>query len=136
VRVSNYQTLPYDADGDAPPWPAPATTDDQGRFALRGLGRGATLSLEVSSDHHAPQTLRIDPGDLAKSGELTFSLSPAQVIEVRTTHADDGKPVPGVWVSVLSRRSGQRGLQTTSGRTNDQGLARIIPSFRLPASLI
>ena len=129
VRVSNYQTLPYDADGDAPPWPAPAASDEHGRFALRGLGRSATLTLEVSSDRHAPQTLRIDPGDLAKTGELTVSLSPAQVIEIRTTHADDGKPGAGAWVSVLSRRSGQRGLQTTSGRTNDQGLSRIIPSF-------
>ena len=105
VRVSYYETLPYDADGDAPPWPASATTDDKGRFELRGLGRGATVMLETSSDHHAPQTLNIDPRDEANAAELTITLSPAQVIEVHTFQADDGKPVTGTLVRVLSSRA-------------------------------
>ena len=71
------------------------TTDEQGRFTLRGLGLGATIMLEASSDHHARQTFRIDPRDEAKTGEQTLALSPAQVIELTVTHADDSKPVPG-----------------------------------------
>ncbi len=129
VRVTHYETLPYDAEGDAPPWPAPATTDDKGRFELRGLGRRATVMLETRSDRHAPQTLNIDHRDESKAAELTITLSPAQVIEVHTFHADDGKPVTGTLVSVLSRRARQPGLRATSARTNEQGLARIIPSF-------
>ncbi len=128
VRVSHYETLPYDADGDAPPWPAAATTDDKGRFELRGLGRGSTMTLETSSDRHGPQTLRINPGEFPASGELTITLSPAQVIEVHAIHADDGKPIADAWVTVVSSL-GRRSIQRTDARTNAEGVARIIPSF-------
>ena len=128
VRVCGYHTLPFDSAGDAPTWPSPATTDEQGRFTLRGLGRSSTITIEASSDRYARQTSRINPSDEPKTGELSLSLSPAQVIEVRTTRADDGKPLPGVWVSVLAlgrqRTSSER---PTGARTNDEGRARIIP---------
>ena len=122
VRVSGYHTLPFEGAGDAPAWPSPATTDEQGRFILRGLGRSSAITIEASSERYARQTSRINPADEPKTGELSFSLSPAQVIEVRATRADDGKPLPRVWVSVLAlgrqRTSSER---PTGARTNDQG---------------
>ena len=147
VRVSRYETLPYDADGEALPWPGPATTDEQGRFTVRGLGLGATMMLEASSDRHARQTLRIDPRDEAKTGELTLALSPAQVIEVRVTHADDGKPVAGAWVNVLSLSDDRSQLRRkkpmlapTSKASRGSSLRSATPSgsppVRQPASLI
>ena len=49
VRVSRYHTLPFQAAGDTPAWPAPATTDEQGRFTLRGLGRSEPITLETGA---------------------------------------------------------------------------------------
>ncbi|MGO9469602.1 MAG: sigma-70 family RNA polymerase sigma factor [Isosphaeraceae bacterium] len=130
VRVSWYQTLPYETAGEAPPWPGPATTDELGRFTLHGLGADTWITLEATSDRQARQIFRIDPRDEARTREQTFALSPAQVIEVHVTHADDGKPVPHAWVNVLSQSRGNRSqpMRETSARTNEQGLARIIPT--------
>src|SRR5262249_27260328 len=56
------------------------------------------------------------------------TLSPAQVIEVHATRADDGKPLVGVWVSVLAYGPQRTSFQPSVGaRTNNQGFARIIP---------
>ena len=133
VHVSQFhQRGPYDAAGEAPPWPGPVTTDEQGRFTLRGLGRGATLLLEATSDRHAPQIFRVDPRDEAKTSEQTFALSPPQWIEVHVTRADDGKPVPGAWVNVQSlfrglRRPGLPLATRTGARTDERGIGRINP---------
>jgi RNA polymerase sigma factor (sigma-70 family) len=133
VRVSWYNTLAYDAAGDAPPWPGPATTNEEGRFTLGGLGLGATVMLEAGSDRHARQTFRIDPRDSARTGETTLTLSLAQVIEARVTRAADGKPVPGASVSVLSLSRSNRPppaqSREASARTNEHGLVQLNPSF-------
>ncbi len=132
VRVYRYNTLPYETAGESPPWPSPVTTDDQGRFALRGMVPNGAVTLEAVSDRSAHQFFRIDPDDAAWNRERTFALSPAQVIEVHVTHADDGKPVAGAWVHVIShsRRMGPRPgpVPATSASTDEQGLVRIIPS--------
>ncbi len=129
VRVSQYHTAPFDGAGQAPAWPEPATTDEQGRFTFRGLGRSSTIMIEASSDRHARQTFRIDPAGEPKTGTLSLTLSPAQAIEVRTTRADDGKPLPGVWVSVRGVSRQRPSTERPNGAsTNDQGRARIIPA--------
>jgi hypothetical protein len=140
VRVSSYQTPPFDTAGLAPPWPSSVTTDEQGRFTLRELSHGALIRFEASSDHHARQTFLIDPRDEARTGEQAFALSPAQVIEIRVTRTDDRKPAPGTWVKVLSlsQRIRAQGTQETDAWTDEQGLARINPwigdSFWVTAS--
>jgi RNA polymerase sigma factor (sigma-70 family) len=128
VRVTRYHTLPFQAAGAAPAWPAPATTDEQGRFTLRGLGRSEPITLETRSDHHAPQSMRIDPRDEPKPAELALSLAPAQVIEVRTARADDGKPLRGVWINVIAVQAQGLSELATGGPTDDQGITRIIPA--------
>ena len=128
VSVSGYDTLPFDSDGQAPAWPSPASTDDQGRFTLRGLGRSSMITIEASSDRYARQTSRINPADEPKTGELSLSLSPAQVIEVRTTRADTGKPLPGVWVNVLALRRRTPSERANGVRANEQGRARVVPA--------
>ena len=144
VLVYRYNTLPYEAAGVAPAWPGPVTTDDQGRFSLRGVGPTGSITLQATSDRHAGQMFRIDPGDEVWDHEQSFALSPAQVIEVRVTRADDGKPVPGARVNVIAppgtRRAEARRtpLLQTDARADDQGRARIIPergeSFWISAS--
>ena len=141
VRVSGYHTLPFEGAGDAPAWPSPATTDEQGRFTLRGLGRSSTITIEASSDRFARQTSRINPADEPKTGELSLSLSPAQVLEVRTTRADDGKPLPGVLLSVLAlgacvhHQNERQVLALTIKAARTSSRRRAIPSRSLPIHL-
>jgi RNA polymerase sigma factor (sigma-70 family) len=133
VRVYRYNSLPYEAVGEAPAWPGPVTTDDQGRFTLRGVGPNGSITLQATSDRHAGQMFRIDPGDEAWARETTFALSPAQVIEVRVTRADDGKPVPGAWVNVFAppqrREARPVRLPETNARTDERGFVRITPAL-------
>ncbi|HKI20421.1 MAG TPA: sigma-70 family RNA polymerase sigma factor, partial [Isosphaeraceae bacterium] len=133
VRVYQYNGLPYETAGEAPAWPGPVKTDGQGRFALRGMGPNGTIMLEATSDRHARQMFRIDPGDEAWARETNFALSPAQAIEVRVTRADDGKPVPGAWVNVIAPRRGMVArpvpVPETNARTDEHGLVRITPAL-------
>jgi protocatechuate 3,4-dioxygenase beta subunit len=98
------------------------------------------IMLETTSNRHARQTFRIKPRDEARAGEQTFALSPAQVIEVRVAHADDGKPVSGAWVYVLASSRGRPSQfsRETASRTNERGLVQVIPtigdSFAITAS--
>src|SRR5205807_1367655 len=57
-----------------PGWPASATTDDQGRFVLRGIGRGQPVGLLVRDERYALQVLDVDAQ--ARAGELLRVLAP------------------------------------------------------------
>jgi RNA polymerase sigma factor (sigma-70 family) len=126
VHVSRYHALPFKSPDEALAWPRPATTDQAGRFTIPDLDPNTTIQLEASSDRHAPQSFKIEPRDAAKTTEPVLTLAPAQVVEVRTTSADDGKPIAGVWVNVLAARNLSQ--PATGARTDDQGIARILPA--------
>ncbi len=110
-----------------PPWPKPVTTDDQGRFVLRGIGRGQVVTLEVRDDRFARQHLEVKAADKEQSAEGTLVLAPPRLITGRVTHADTGLPVPNARVTVWAHRDIEgslRGQQVTD-RTNAQGRFRI-----------
>jgi beta-lactamase regulating signal transducer with metallopeptidase domain/protocatechuate 3,4-dioxygenase beta subunit len=126
IRSNGYE--PYDPRGNPTLWPAPATTDQTGRFQLRGLSARAAISLEIDDPRFAHQTLRFEAGDDGRSRMKTLSLAPAQAIEVRVVRADDGQPMAGVWVNVRAeRRHPYSWGETTDARTDDQGRVRIVP---------
>ncbi len=127
VRVSRYHALPFDSTVEALSWPGPATTDEQGRFTIRGLDPNAAVELETTSDRHAPQAFTVDRRT-AQTGGQVITLAPAQVIEVRTARAEDGTPLPDVWVSVLAIQRRSSSHLVTRARTDGRGLARIIPA--------
>ena len=127
VRVSRYHTLPFNSPVEALSWPVPATTDEQGRFTIRGVDPNTAVELETASDRHAPQAFTLDRR-AAQTGGHVITLAPAQVIDVRTTRAEDGKPLPGVWVSILALQRRRSSQLVTYARTDDRGLARIIPA--------
>src|SRR5262249_8649474 len=59
---------PAGARFDAPPqgleaWPAPLTTDAEGRFVLRGVGREVMLTLQIRGDGFAPKDLELEAND-------------------------------------------------------------------------
>jgi RNA polymerase sigma factor (sigma-70 family) len=77
-------------------WPRPVTTDARGRFELRGLPAGMTVTLRAGDDRFARQSLVIRPQD----HEADFSLAPAFLLEGTVKVGDTGQPVPRarLWV--------------------------------------
>ena len=93
----------FEGAGDAPAWPGPATTDEQGRFTLRGLGRSSTITIEASSDRFAATDVENQPRRRAENGRaLTLAVSSPGSGGSHHARADDGKPLPGVLLSVLA----------------------------------
>jgi beta-lactamase regulating signal transducer with metallopeptidase domain len=102
---------------DFPAWPGPAVSDDQGRFALRGLSRDllcrliiedarfaiplTTLQTAETVDPRLPLprlgTIKVDPGPDPKP--IAIALQPAKTIVGRVTFADTGRPIPHALVA-------------------------------------
>jgi RNA polymerase sigma factor (sigma-70 family) len=79
---------------DLLPWPATVTTDAQGRFLLRGIGRGVATEAQIRDDRFARQELRIAPEAASEPEGNVYVLTPAHPIEGRVTYAETGAPVP------------------------------------------
>jgi RNA polymerase sigma factor (sigma-70 family) len=105
------------------PWPGPVTTDDQGRFTIRGVGKGYRLTLEIQDDRFVRQRFSLEVG-ARKDEENTLTLAPLRVIEGKVTAQDTGKPVPDARV-VIESVTGR--LEQVEGRTDAAGRYRIIP---------
>jgi RNA polymerase sigma factor (sigma-70 family) len=79
-------------------WPRPVTTDAQGRFVLRGLGRDLIIGLGIRDERFGRQDLhRIATRD---GKEVTLLLAAPQRVEGQVTFADTGKPVSGVRLQI------------------------------------
>jgi beta-lactamase regulating signal transducer with metallopeptidase domain len=83
-----------------PFWPGPITTDDQGRFTIRGIGRGQEVGLLVRDERFAVQALELKSPEKDKPGEMTLVLTPARVVEGTVTEAGSGKPLAHAGVRV------------------------------------
>ncbi len=81
-------------------WPKAVKTDDQGRIAVSGIGRGVNVGLQVRDLRYARQGLSIDAARATAGQETTASLQPAHLIEGRVLTADTGSPMPNAIVSV------------------------------------
>src|SRR5262249_38800251 len=102
-------------------WPAPAATDAEGRFTLRGVPADASITLQMDGDRFAvrawvttpdafersllDQRTRLGPqarpvpslqvkAAPGKPLDISWALKPAHVLEGAVTYADTGKPVP------------------------------------------
>ncbi len=53
----------YTKINDLPAWPRPVMSDSEGRFTLRGLGRGLDALLTVHHPRFALQRIEIEPDD-------------------------------------------------------------------------
>ena len=120
----------YIAVGDAPPWPSPVTSDQDGRFKLSGLSPLEAIWLETSSDKAARAHSKIEAGQEGRTKEKLIALAPAQALDVRVTREDTNKPLLGAAVNVTAvRRSTNRDSfrWLTTQSTDDQGRALINP---------
>jgi RNA polymerase sigma factor (sigma-70 family) len=105
-------------------WPrAIIRTDEQGRIALAGIGRGFNITLDVRDMRYARQDLHIDAGKAESSREVNLVLQPARTIEGRVLAADTGRPIPNAIVSAsaLIRNEHANGIFTEKFRADDQG---------------
>jgi RNA polymerase sigma factor (sigma-70 family) len=139
VRGGRGQIQAYDAKGSPNLWPAPATTDADGRFRVLGLGPNAPATFEVEDPRFARQAFSFEvtaiPAVSGRQGEkirpsTTVTLRPAQALDFHVIHADDGHPAAGARIEIQSmqtpdRRRGITG--PTDARVDDQGRARIVP---------
>jgi beta-lactamase regulating signal transducer with metallopeptidase domain len=85
-----------------PGWPAPVTTDKDGRFILQGIPRGQEVRLLLSDERYALQTLDIKGQDKGTPDLVTLAVAPPHVIEGVVTDADTGKPIPHARVRLRS----------------------------------
>ncbi len=90
-------------DGNAlPAWPSPATTDADGRFTVRGVGRDLRIILMADDPRFARQRIVIDTGGAAELQPVTTAMEPAKVFTGRVTYGDTGKPAPHAAVGIIS----------------------------------
>jgi 5-hydroxyisourate hydrolase-like protein (transthyretin family) len=90
----------YYAGGQKLPfWPSPVTTDEQGRFQVRGLGPNQTVVLDVADERFAPQELVVETGDQKPAREVVFPMAPARLLEGRIVAGDTGQAVAGARVT-------------------------------------
>jgi beta-lactamase regulating signal transducer with metallopeptidase domain/protocatechuate 3,4-dioxygenase beta subunit len=101
---------------DRPAWPGPATSDEQGYFTLRGLGREVPFSVGVDDPRfdQSPIFLRTDAGarplpvltrmlqvDTGPDAKpITIALPPGRTVTGRITYADTGQPVPHALIAM------------------------------------
>jgi protocatechuate 3,4-dioxygenase beta subunit len=80
-------------------WPSRLTTDAQGRFTLRGIGRNQAVAFHVrAKDRVAFQKLEFAPRKEERPAEVNFSLTAAHLVVGKITDATTGKPLPGARV--------------------------------------
>jgi RNA polymerase sigma factor (sigma-70 family) len=96
-------------------WPAPVTTDAEGRFRLGGFGRGQEVHLVVEDDRFARQEIIVKAG----AKEQRHALLPPYKVTGRVVTADTTKPVADAWVGITSFRDFQGHL--ADGRTDADG---------------
>lgn len=95
------------AYANAPPaWPRAAITDAEGRFTIRGIGRGLRVLLMADDPEYARQRIVVDTEDSDKPRSISAALEPARVISGRVTYADTGQPVPHAAVEIIAYRRG------------------------------
>ncbi len=100
------------------PWPGQVATDSEGRFLVRGIGRGFQVTLYFRGDHFAFQSVEVDTSDRQMCQNIQQSLAPARTLEGRVTYADTGKPVPHAHVAA----------PMAQGQTDAQGRYRLHPA--------
>ncbi len=108
---------------DVPAWPRPVLTDAEGRFTVRGLGRGLNAWLTAHHPRFALQRIEIEPDGAAASRSMTVALQTAQVVTGHVTYADTGEGVPHAPL-VVGSSHGKVGI-SAEFETDDQGRFRV-----------
>jgi protocatechuate 3,4-dioxygenase beta subunit len=109
-----------------PAWPEPGITDADGRFTIRGVGRGLRVGLVIDDPRFARQRINIDTDAPSDTKNLTLAVEPARIITGRVTDADTGQPVPHAVVDISAQRD-NGSAWAGDFETDDQGRFRANP---------
>jgi len=107
-------------------WPRSVTSDDDGRFSVRGVGRNLQAHLTVDDPRFARQRIRVETDDSSRAKQVTTALEPAKIITGRVTYADTHKPVPHAPIQILAYR-GTVSLYSEFEKTDSEGRFRVNP---------
>jgi hypothetical protein len=110
---------------DLPAWPRPAFSDADGRFTVRGVGRGRRVELAIHDPRFALTRAFIDTEGTARSKAVTLALEPARIFTGRVTDADTERPIPHAALVVLPYGGGRRTISRFEA--DDQGRFRANP---------
>ena len=117
-----------------PFWPQPVTTDDEGRFTLRGVDRSQILYVQVRDDRFAIDWLQIGlAGEkdahvaISPSEDVVLSPPPAQIFEGKITCDDTHHPVAKARVEIGASVDPMRCIMNMAGRTDAEGRFRLNP---------
>ena len=127
-------------------WPAPVTSDREGRFTLHGAAAGQGLSLTTEpTEQLANQYIAINagwakkrpPGDMnywplvadaAPGEEIVLPIAPAQWFEGQVTYEDTGQPAPHARLTVFASDYDKTAAVTgVDGQADAEGRYRICP---------
>ena len=84
------------------PGPAPALTDAEGRFTVRGAGQGLRVILTIDDPRFARQIINVDTDNTPSSKPVILALQPARIIVGRVMAADTGKPIAQAIVAAMA----------------------------------
>jgi RNA polymerase sigma factor (sigma-70 family) len=82
------------------PWPAAIKTDAEGRFVLRGMGKGMAVTLLVTDERFARQQLVVRNTEKGKPEAFEQSLEPPHILEGKVGGEDTHKPVGKVLLEI------------------------------------
>jgi hypothetical protein len=99
---------------------APVTSDDKGRFLIRGLGQHK-VGLTVRHDRFATQDLTAPTVPAGDAHDAAFSLVAAKVVHGRVTCGDTGKPAQDARVYAIHES------RVVEGRTDAEGRFTLNP---------
>ena len=102
------------------------TTDAEGRYTVRGLGRELEASFAVHDAQFALQSITVRTNEATETKPATAALIPAQTITGRVTYADTGNGVPHAPLEVRSSTS-RNYVLVSSFETDAEGRYRINP---------
>jgi RNA polymerase sigma factor (sigma-70 family) len=74
-------------------WPAAVTTDDEGRFTFRGIGKDQGVTLLVTDERFATQRVVVSTAAKDKPEAVERPLEPARWLEGQVVGDDTGKPI-------------------------------------------
>ena len=110
---------------ETPAWPMPVTTDAEGRYTLRGLGRETSTVLIVNHAQFALQRIQVDTNATSDSKPLISALAPAQILTGGVVYADTGKGAPHAPIGLMASHG--RLLTPAEFETDGEGRFHLNP---------
>jgi len=83
-------------------WPQTVTSDGDGRFTIRGVGRNLQAILSIDDPRFARVRIPVETDNSPNAKQVTRALEPAKIITGRVTYADTGRPVPNAPITILA----------------------------------